>query len=98
MGSSWGAELHIVNDTPSIRAGGTIWDKHGGLTVTVFGFQCPAAGCVIPHGASASFQVSMPAEQFGAQWDISRMSSDGVTYVPTRDAWARAHHPRSLQV
>ena len=69
--------LVIVNNSPSIRGGSTIYDKTGRQSLQIWGEDfCTGAGCTVE--TEGSFYTSA-AKPIGIQWNIYRVASDMAT-------------------
>jgi len=69
--------VEIINQTPDVEAGATIYDPVGGQSISVFGLGCPSSGCVINRGSSQLY--GLPTGAIGIQWNINRLAPDGNT-------------------
>jgi hypothetical protein len=75
--------LEIINETPQIAGGPTIFDKNGFQKITIFGATfCVAGsgGCNLGHGKKQSWPVDSSKDSLvGIQWNLGRLASDGKT-------------------
>jgi len=74
-----GNTLVLINNSPAVRGGATIYDKSGKHSITIWGETfCKGSGCVIEPGDSYT-QSAISDKTIGIQWNIYRRASDGMT-------------------
>ena len=73
QGSQAGSSLTVVNQTPIVKNGATIYDPVAQANISVFGASCPAGGCLINGGSSKTFENIAPEDPtnylFG-KWNV----------------------------
>ena len=62
QGSQAGSSLTVVNQTPIVKNGATIYDPVAQANISVFGASCPAGGCLINGGSSKTFENIAPED------------------------------------